>query len=460
MKKNDILKLYIDDVNIDGNGIAHADGKAVFVQGALPGETVSAKIIKDKKSYAVARIDSLEEASAMRREAPCRFYKHCGGCNIMHASYPMQLDIKHEHVKSCIKRIAKTDTEVMYPLPSPCELRCRNKASFPVRMDGGILKAGFYHGRSHDLCDIDDCLMQKEKVAILMSQVRSWIMHDGLSIYDETEHKGLVRHIVVRTASSGDMMLTVVINSDDAPDIKNLLKRCTYVLPELKSIVFSHNTKKGNVILGDHETVAYGKGYLTENICGLDFMVSAHSFMQVNHKAMELLYDTVMKAADIKKDDTVIDLFCGIGTLSLIAAGKAKKVYGIEIVEDAVKNAEVNAAVNGIDNAEFLCGSAEERIGEVLKRENSIDLIIVDPPRKGLSPEVISYIAGSGTERIVYVSCDPATLGRDLALFNEKGYETVSVQPVDLFPNTTHIETVALLSRRKDEPRIQVTMQP
>ena len=450
MKKNDIVKLHTDDVNIDGNGVARADGKAVFVQGALPSEIVNAKIIKDKKNYAVARIDSLLDASEMRREVPCRFYKQCGGCNIMHAAYPLQLDIKHKHVKDCISRIAKIETEVMYPIPSPREFRYRNKASFPVRMDGDILKAGFYHGRSHDLCDIDDCILQKEKVSLLMSQVRSWIVHDGLSIYDESEHTGLVRHIVVRTVSSGDMMLTIVINSNEAPDIKNLLKRCTYVIPELKSIVFSHNTEKGNVILGSKETVAYGSGYLKERICGLDFMVSAHSFMQVNHGGMELLYKNVMKTAGISGDDIVLDLFCGIGTMSLIAAKKAKRVYGIEIVEDAVRDAELNASLNGAENAEFLCGSVEEKIGEVLSSEKKIDLIIVDPPRKGLSPEAISDIAGSGTERVVYVSCDPGTLGRDLALFNEKGYETVSVQPVDLFPNTTHVECVVLMSRVKE----------
>ena len=450
MEKGDRVELKIEDIDVNGNGISHYEGKTVFVHGGLPGEEITAEIIKDKKKLAVARIISVNNETGTRRVPPCRYYKKCGGCNIMHASYPLQLDIKHKHVSDCISRIAKLNCDVFYPIPSPEEFRCRNKASFPLEMSDGILKTGFYRSRSHEICSVDDCMMQNDIVALLMGQVKAWIVSDGLSIYDEKEHKGLIRHIVVRVTSLNEIMLTIVINSSKAPDINGLLKRCEYVIPNLKSIVFSHNTEKGNVILGTTETVAYGNGYVKEKICGLDFMVSAHSFLQVNHGGMELLYNTVIKFADIRKDQVVADLYCGIGTISLLAALKAKKVYGIEIIEDAVKDAEANAQINDMQNAEFICGDVHEVFSYILDKEDHIDTIIVDPPRKGLNEGVVEDIALAEPDKIIYVSCDPATLARDLYIFDQKGYCINFVQPVDMFPDTMHVETVVLMSKVKE----------
>ena len=448
MKKDEKFEIFIEDTDVDGNGVGHAGGVAVFVHGALAGERVIAKAIKIKKNNAVAVIDRFINTSPERRTPPCPVYKQCGGCSVMHASCVYQLDMKYSRVRGCISRIAKQDIEVLYPLPSPREFRYRGKAAFPVQQQGGLVLTGFYKRRSHVLCDVSDCLLQKKEVAVLLSQVKSWIAHEDIPIYDEAAHTGLIRHIIVKSNSKGEMMLVLSVNGETVPGIKALLKRTEYVLPDLKTIVLSHNTKKGNVILGDTETVVYGGGFLYEDIDGLTFRVSAGSFMQVNYEGMLMLYDTLFKMLSLTGSETVCDLYCGVGTISLLAAKRAKKVVGIEVVPSAAKNAEINAKINGIENAEFLAGDAAEEFSRVKDRVGNIDVLIVDPPRKGLDEKVIRDIAAAGVKKIGYVSCDPATLARDIALFYERGYTAEKIQPVDMFPQTTHIENVTVLYRK------------
>lgn len=444
MKKDEKFEILIEDMDVDGNGIGHADGMAVFVHGAVLGERLKAKAIKVKKNYAVAIIDEFIEKSPHRRTPPCNIFKQCGGCSIMHMDYASQLDLKHKRVKGCIKRLAKQDIEVSYPLPTMTELNYRNKASFPVKQENGLIKMGFYKKRSHVVCDVDNCLLQKKEVALLVSQLKSFIAHENISVYNEETHTGLLRHAVVRSNKKGEMMLTLVINGETLPGIKALLKRVEYTLPELKSIVLSHNTQKGNVIMGDRETVIYGQGFLYEELNGLLFRVSSSSFMQVNYEGMRLLYHTLFEMLRLSGTETVVDLFSGVGTISLIASRFCKKVYGIEVVPAAVKNAEANAALNGIENAEFILGDATEEFAKI-KNTDGIDVIIVDPPRKGLDEKLIDDIVSTGVKKVGYVSCDPATFARDIALFYERGYKADLIQPVDMFPQTTHIENVTVL---------------
>ncbi len=444
MKKNDLFEIEIDDIDVNGNGVGKKDGFCFFVTGALPGEKVRAKATKINKNYGFAIVDELLSASPHRREPACRYYKKCGGCTLQHLSYAAQLEWKTNQVQNCIKRIGGLDVPVSFALPAMSEHRYRNKAAFPLGMDE-LLKIGFYSTRSHTLVDIDDCLIQNKDVALLVSQLKTWVVHNKISIYNEKTGKGLLRHAVVRTVKSGDMMLTLCINGDDIPFRTDLVSKFQYVLPRLKSIMLSINKKKDNTILGDKTVPVYGRDYITETILGLDFKIGPHSFLQVNSAAAETLYFTLFELLNLTKSDTVADLYCGAGTITLPAAQRAKYVYGVEIVPQAVENARDNANMNGIDNVEFVAGDVQKELDGVIQKAGTLDAIILDPPRKGLEANVIQSCAATGAKKICYVSCNPSTLARDLAEFTKLGYAVKHVQPVDMFPQTTHVETIILM---------------
>jgi 23S rRNA (uracil1939-C5)-methyltransferase len=446
MKKNDIFEIEIDDIDINGNGIGKNEGFCYFVEGALPGETIRARATKINNNYGFAKVDEILSTSPMRREPSCRYYKQCGGCTLQHLSYAAQLEWKTNYVQNCLKRIGGIDAPVYFTMPAKNEFRYRNKGAFPLGQ-GELLKIGFYSMRSHVLVDIDDCLIQNQDVKLLISQLKTWIVHNKLTIYDEKTGKGLLRHAVVRTAKNSDIMLILCINGKDMPYKNELIACFQYMLPRLKSIVLSVNRLKNNTILGDKIIPVYGSDTLTEQILGLDFKIGPHSFLQVNSAATETLYHTLFNLLNLDKQDIVADLYCGAGTITLPAAQRAKFVYGIEIVEEAVLNARDNAQINGIENVEFIAGDVRKKIAGVIETAGNLDAIILDPPRKGLEPEVIHACADAKAPKIGYVSCNPSTLARDLAEFAKLGYTVAAVQPVDMFPQTTHVETVVLMTR-------------
>lgn len=448
MKTGDLIELKIDDLDINGSGIGKPDGFCLFVPGALPGETVRARASRLNKSYGFAVLEEITSPSPQRCAPACRYYKQCGGCTLQHLSYAAQLEWKTAHVQGCLARIGGIEMTVSFTLPSPREYRCRNKAAFPiVRSADGRLSVGLYSARSHVLTDVDDCVIQNREIALLISQLKAWIEHNDVSVYNEQTGDGLLRHAVVRTVKNGDMMLTLCINGDTLPYTKDLYARFGYVLPRLKSVFLSVNKKKDNTILGDRIIPVWGTETLTESILGLDFNVGPLTFLQVNGAATDMLYSTLFEFLQLTKDDAVADLYCGAGTITLPAAQRAKCAFGIEIVPQAVKDARENARINGIENAEFLCGDIQKDPARLISAAGKPDALILDPPRRGLSPLVIRACAQTGAARIGYVSCNPATLARDLAQFAALGYETRAVQPVDMFPQTTHVETVVLMSR-------------
>ncbi|MGI6152444.1 MAG: 23S rRNA (uracil(1939)-C(5))-methyltransferase RlmD [Christensenellaceae bacterium] len=449
MDKNDILECNIEDINTDGHGVGRCSGHVIFVPGALPGEHVRVKIILVKKKYSVGRLLDILTPSPQRQSPPCRYFTKCGGCTLQHLSYAGQLAFKHAHVESCLQRIAKqTGTSVAFPLPARAQYRYRNKAAFPVQSSNTGVNVGLYAPRSHDVVDIDDCLLQSEVVKIVMSQLRVWIVKYAISVYDEKTGKGLLRHIVIRENSAGEIMVIFSINGEDIPHQRELLTLVRFVLPQIKSIILSINQQNTNVILGDRYRAIYGRDYLYETIDGLDFRFGPHSFLQVNTAQSEALYRNLVKEMAFSSDETLLDLFCGVGTIALLCARHVKRVYGVEIVEQAAENARFNAKMNAIENAEFFCGNVDKVIDQAIQTAAPIHSVIVDPPRKGLAEQLIHTIAAQiSPKKIGYVSCDPATFARDLAIFTELGYTARAVQPIDMFPQTTHVECLTVLTK-------------
>lgn len=448
MQKNDVIDVVIDDIGIDGQGIGKHEGLTIFVQGALPEEIVRTKIIKLKKNYAVGkRLDILKQ-SPMRTDPLCNVFDRCGGCTLQHLAYAAQLEFKQKYVQDCINRIAGLDIEALFPIPSQHQYRYRNKAAFPVRMREGKLSIGMYKAYSHDVVDVDDCKIQPGDMAIALSQLRVWIVKYNISVYDEQLHTGLLRHVVLRANKQRDMMMILVINGQDIPCKKELLSLFQFILPQLKHVVINRNTQKTNVILGDTSTTILGTGYMYETVCGLDLRLSPVSFMQVNTDQMNVLYKNLLKMLDISQEQVLLDLYCGSGAIALCLAPHVRKVYGIELSKEAVENAKFNAKFNDIENAKFFAGDVQEILQKDIGGEARADIVIVDPPRKGLTEPLIQTIADAGPIKIGYVSCDPATFARDLEVFDSLGYAAHSVQPVDMFPQTTGVEVIAVLEQR------------
>ena len=467
LKKNQEITLKIDDLGNNGEGIGHVDGYALFVKNALPGETIRAGIMKCGKSYGYARVmEVLEDSGSGRVEPRCPAAGRCGGCTIQHLTYERQLAYKEKKVRDCLVRIGGVDADEVEWLPiigmeDPWQYR--NKAQFPVRMQKDnegrpYPAAGFYAGRTHSIVPVTDCAIQHPCMKGILETVLTWMRDQNVPAYDESSHSGLVRHIYIRRAyHTSQIMVCLVINSRGISSLlqETLLQKLTGI-PGMTGIFLNSNTDRTNVILGKEMKLLWGQAYIEDRIGDVRYHISPQSFYQVNPEQTEKLYQTALEFAGLSGEETVWDLYCGIGTISLFLAQRARKVYGVEIVPEAVQNARENARLNGIVNAEFFCGAAEEVVPRLA---GQADMVVVDPPRKGCDGVLLDTIAGMGPERIVYVSCDPGTLARDVKKLGEMGYGVKKVRAVDMFGQGGNVETVCLLSKLHSDHHIEVELQ-
>lgn len=449
MKKNERIKIRITGTLSDGAGVGHHDGMAVFVRFAAVGDLVDVLIIKVTKSYAVGKLIEVVEPSADRTENDCPAYYKCGGCCYRHISYEAERAVKHQHISDCLKRIGGLDVEVE-PINAGEPAGYRNKAQYPVGMGESGPLIGFYSPRSHRIADCRSCALQPTDFALAVEAFDRYIRRSGVTIYNEQTGHGLLRHIYLRKASvTGEIMACAVINGSNLPQSGMLLDELKSALGDsLKTVVLNINTADTNVILSTKCRAILGTGYITDVLRGIKVRLNPLSFYQVNHDMAERLYD---KAAEFAgKGDTLIDLYCGAGTIGLSMSANFKKIIGVEVIPEAVNDAKFNAENNDITNAEFICADAYEAAKRLNSDGIKPNVVVVDPPRKGLEQGLPQHIAENmHPERIVYVSCDPATLARDLKAFAQFGYEVKRVVPFDLFPRTAHVETVALLNKKK-----------
>lgn len=446
MKKNDVFELYIEGMSAEGSGIGRADGMAVFVPLTAVGDKIRVRIVKVKSRYCYGIVEELIASSPERIEPDCQVFKRCGGCVYRHISYESECKIKYDRVLNAVKRIGELSLLPCPIIKAENTLRYRNKAQYPLTLEG---EAGFYATHSHRVIPSADCMLQPEEFTYAVKAVREWIVKNNVSVYNEEKHSGLLRHIYLRKAfATGELMAVLVINGKNIPDENGLIKALLDTLGEnLKSIQLNINTKDTNVILGEECRVLFGSGYITDILCGVKIRISPLSFYQVNREMAEKLYKKAAEYAE-PENKKILDLYCGAGTIGLSMAERAESVIGVEIVSEAIADAKINAENNGIKNVRFICADAKDAAQMLAKEGIKPDTVIVDPPRKGCVGEVLKTIAGDfAPERIVYVSCDPATLARDLKTLNELGYELKEYTPVDLFPRTAHVETVALLVR-------------
>ena len=461
-RKNDIVTLKIEDCGIDGEGIGKADGFTVFVKDAVIGDTVRAKIMKAKKNYGYGRLEEIITPSPDRVEPKCQFARQCGGCQLQALSYEKQLEFKTSKVRGHLERIGGfTDIPMEKILGMEQPFHYRNKAQFPVgkSKDGRII-TGFYAGRTHSIIENRDCALGVTRNKEVLDRVIAHMEKFHIQPYDENTGKGLVRHVLIRYGFFTDeMMVCLIINGEKLPDEEALVKSLRQI-PETVSVMVNVNKKRNNVILGEKVRLLWGKPYITDKIGEISYQISPLSFFQVNPYQTGRLYGKALEYAQLSGNETVWDLYCGIGTISLFLAQKAKMVRGVEIIPAAIENAKENARLNGFDNTEFFVGKAEEVLPEQFARTGErADVIVVDPPRKGCDETLLSTIIEMQPDRVVYVSCDSATLARDLKYLCERGYELKKVCPVDMFPNTVSVETVVLLSHKKPDGHINVKVE-
>ncbi|MGM1049879.1 MAG: 23S rRNA (uracil(1939)-C(5))-methyltransferase RlmD [Bacillota bacterium] len=480
--KNDEVIIDIIGMNHDGEGVGRAEGYTLFVQGALPGEKVRVKVLKTKKQYGYAKLMELVEASSDRIAAPCPIYDKCGGCQLQHLDYSAQLEWKRQLVVDNLERIGKLRVQggaagagmngqsgeqgdesigqavtpdnqegiIVRPTLGMSEpWRYRNKSQVPIGVTEGGLVGGFYARGSHRIIDMETCLIQHEQNDAVVSRVKAIGRKLGITAYNEETGQGLLRHVVVKIGfATGEMMIVLVTNGERIPHLDQWIAAIREELPAVVSICQNVNTRKTNVIFGDVTRVLWGREVIHDYIGDVKFAISARSFYQVNPAQTEILYGKTVEYAGLTGNETVIDAYCGIGTISLFLAQHAKKVYGVEIVKEAIEDARSNAELNGMNHVEFEVGASEDVIPRWKEQGVEADVIVVDPPRKGCDPRLLETILQMKPERVVYVSCNPSTLARDLRVLEDGGYRTVEVQPVDMFPHTTHVESVALLQRQ------------
>ena len=461
-RKNDIVTLKIEDCGIDGEGIGKADGFTVFVKDAVIGDTVRAKIMKAKKNYGYGRLEEIITPSPDRVEPKCQFARQCGGCQLQALSYEKQLEFKTSKVRGHLERIGGfTDIPMEKILGMDQPFHYRNKAQFPVgkSKDGRII-TGFYAGRTHSIIENRDCALGVTRNKEVLDRVIAHMEKFHIQPYDENTGKGLVRHVLIRYGFFTDeMMVCLIINGEKLPGEEALVKSLRQI-PEAVSVMVNVNKKRNNVILGEKVRLLWGQPYITDKIGEISYQISPLSFFQVNPYQTGRLYGKALEYAQLSGNETVWDLYCGIGTISLFLAQKAKMVRGVEIIPAAIENAKENACLNGFDNTEFFVGKAEEVLPEQFARTGErADVIVVDPPRKGCDETLLSTIIKMQPDRVVYVSCDSATLARDLKYLCERGYELKKVCPVDMFPNTVSVETVVLLSHKKPDGHINVKVE-
>ncbi len=438
------------DIGQGGVGIGKHDGFTVFVDGGLISDKLKVKITKSKKNYAVGEIVGIVEKSPFRVDRVCSDkLSNCGGCQIQELDYQKQLDIKTNEVKQTINRIGKLHDTLVHPtLGMENPFRYRNKAQFPIQKINGKTVIGFYKKKSHDVIPTDKCIIQHDVNDKIIKIIKTYIKAYNVSIYDEKTHTGVLRHLVTKVGfKTKEVMVVLVANGKKLPYLNELASVLKENVPGFKTLVLNTNREKTNVILGKENKVIYGDGKINDYIGDLVFEISPLSFFQVNPSQTEVLYNKALEYADLKENDTVFDIYCGIGTISLFLAQKAKKVYGVEIVGDAIKDAKINAKLNKLENTEFFVGKAEEVVPKLYKEGKTANVVVVDPPRKGCEESVLDTIVSMEPDKVVYVSCNPSTLARDLAYLDERGYKCKEIQPVDMFPHTMHVESVALLYR-------------
>ena len=497
LKKDDQVTIEIEDIGTDGAGIGKADGYTLFVKDAVIGDIIKAKVIKAKKTYGYARLMEIITPSKDRVEPVCPVARQCGGCQIQQMSYSAQLKYKQKLVRDNLARIGGiTDCEVLPVIGMENPFNYRNKAQYPVgRNKDGKVVIGFYAGRTHSIVDYTQCAIGAPENAQILEKIRTFITENNISVYDEQSHKGLIRHILIRTGKhTGQIMVCLIINGKTLPHADKLAD-CLKDISGMSSIMININKERTNVILGSECSVIWGNSYIEDSICGIMFRISPLSFFQVNPVQTEKLYLKALEYAELTGNETVWDLYCGIGTISLLMATKARKVYGVEIVPQAIEDAKNNALRNSLNNAEFFVGKAEEVVPRIYdedmkkaenesvdskesSKENSKensglpdsafdesvmrinpDVVVVDPPRKGCDETLLDTIVKMNPKRIVYVSCDSATLARDLKYLAANGYEIARVQPVDQFAHTVHVETVVLLSHKKADSYIHIDVE-
>jgi len=466
IRKNDEFILEIEDTGVNGEGIGHVDGLALFVKDALIGDTVRVKVMKMQKNYGFARLLEVIAPSADRIAPLCPVARSCGGCQIQEMNYPAQLKFKAKKVKENLERIGKLDfnaenaPEFYDCIGMDVPWNYRNKAQFPIgRNKEGKIIAGFYAGRTHSIIECEDCAIgikeNKDILHMVIAHMEKW----KIEPYREEDHKGLVRHVLIRKGfTTGEIMVCLILNGKKFPGLSELVDNLKKI-DGMTSISINVNTEHTNRILGSEVIPVYQEVYITDYIGDVKFRISPLSFYQVNPVQTRKLYGTALDYAELTGEENVFDLYCGVGTISLFLAKKAKHVIGVEIVGQAIEDAKVNAQINHIENAQFYCGAAEEVIPDLYRQGVTADVVVVDPPRKGCDEKLLDTIVNMAPEKVVYVSCDSATLARDLKYLNEHGYVVRKVQPVDMFPMGVHVETVVLLSHKKPDGHINVKVE-
>ena len=472
MNKNDIVTVEITDIGVSGEGIGHVDGYTLFIKDAVIGDVVEAKVMKAKKNYGYARLMKVITPSEYRVEPKCAFARKCGGCQIQEMSYDRQLVFKDQKIRGNLERIGgftkdQIDTVMQPVVGMEHPFGYRNKAQFPFGTDKeGNPITGFYAGRTHDIIANTDCALGVEQNKEILEIILQYMRENKIKSYDEKTGKGLIRHALIRYGfKTKEIMVCLVVNGKKLPKAERLIEKLIQI-EGMTSITISPNTRRDNVIMGDSYEILWGQGYITDYIGNVKYQISPLSFYQVNPVQTEKLYGLALEYADLKGDETVWDLYCGIGTISLFLAQKAKQVYGVEIVPQAIDDAKENAKINAIDNAEFFVGKAEEVLPEYYaeyEREHNgetahADVIVVDPPRKGCDETLLETIVKMQPEKVVYVSCDSATLARDLKYLCANGYEIKVCRGVDQFPQSVHVETVVLLSQQKPDDTIEIDL--
>ena len=459
--KNKIYRCRITDYTSDGTGFAKIEGRAVFVPRAAVGDQCDVRIVKVTKNVAYGRMEKLIVPSAARMAPACPAADKCGGCCYQHITYEEELRAKEKKVRDALTRIGGQDGAKLLGITgAPATEHYRNKAQYPVGRDkGGKIVTGFYRPRSHDIVPVERCLIQSETADRIAAIVREWMQDYDVPPYDYAAKRGAVRHIYVRVGEkSGESQLTLIAATHKMPALDELTRRLREREPSLTGVLLNHNQRGDNVILGDKTDVLWGEPMLEDRLCGHSFLLSPEAFYQVNHAQAERLYMCALEFAELTGEETVVDLYCGAGTITLALAEKAKQVIGVEIVPEAVENATLNAARNGMDNVEFLCADAGQAARQLAQRGVAPDVLVVDPPRKGLDDTARDAILKMLPPRIVYVSCDPATLARDVAELCGAGYVLERAQAFDLFPRTNHVETVVLLSQQKPDDTIEIDL--
>lgn len=461
LAKNQCFEMTCDAFGQDAQGVCRHEGMAVFVPGLLPGERALVRIVKPEKRYAFGRVEKLLEKSPSRAEPFCPIYKRCGGCVCQHMTYEASLAFKRQQVQDLLQRVGGLSIEVPPVWGMAHPFGYRNKGAYPVAQTDGAPACGFFAPRSHDLVPLPEngCAIQGEDSARATQAVLNWMRENNVPAYDEQTGRGLVRHIMTRSTTSGELMVVVVVTRADIPKASRLIELLRAAVPGLCSVCLSVNSRRTNVILGTDIRVLWGKAAMEDTLCGLRFSVSPLSFFQVNPQQTERLYGLALEYASLTGAETVVDAYCGAGTISLLLAQKAKKVIGIEIVPEAIQNANENAARNGIANAEFHVGATEELLPKLVENGLRPDVIVLDPPRKGCDPAVLQAIIAAAPKRVVYVSCGAPTLARDAKLLTEGGYAAEKVQCVDMFCWTGAVETVMVLSKLKEAKHIDIELK-